>query len=83
MDKSPDQVKAMMLKLSIQGFLYYDLVNDKAIIQDRLNQYIEANAGKKDYDVIRIKSEANNISNATLNLVTMICCAWGERSVSQ
>ncbi len=68
MNKSPEQVKAMMLKLSIQGFLYYDLVNDKAIIQDRLVQYIEANAGKKDYDVIRINSETNNISNATLNL---------------
>jgi len=68
MNKSPEQVKAMMLKLSIQGFLYYDLVNDKAIIQDRLNQYIEANTGKKDYDVIRINSETNNISNATLNL---------------
>lgn len=68
MNKSPDQVKAMMLKLSIQGFLYYDLINDRAIIQDRLNQYIEASAGQKDYDVIRINSETNNISNASLNL---------------
>jgi hypothetical protein len=68
MNKSPDQVKAMMLKLSIQGFLYYDLINDKAIIQDRLNQYIESNVGAKDYDVISINSETNNISNVTLNL---------------
>ena len=36
MNECLDQVKAMMMKLSIQGFLYYDLVNDKAIIQDRL-----------------------------------------------
>jgi hypothetical protein len=69
MDKSPEQIKAMMLKLSIQGFLYYDLVNDKAIVQDRLNQYIEANAGKRDYDVIRIKSEVTGTSNASLSLV--------------
>jgi hypothetical protein len=68
MHKPPEQVKAMMLKLSIQGFLYYDVANDRAIIQDRLNQYIEANVGKKDYDVIRIESETNNISNATLDL---------------
>ncbi len=68
MNKSPDQIKAMLLKLSIQGFLYYDLVNDNAIIQDRLNQYIEANAGVRDYDVIKIRSEVNSVSNATLNL---------------
>ncbi len=68
MNKSTDQVKAMMLRLSIQGFLYYDLVNDKAIIQDRLNQFIEANAGVRDYDVITIRSVTNNISNASLNL---------------
>jgi hypothetical protein len=64
-----EQVKAMLLKLSIQGLLYYDLVNDKAIIQDRLNEFIEAKSGKRDYDVIRINSETNNISNATLDLV--------------
>ncbi len=68
MKKSPEQIKAMLLKLSFQGFLYYDLVNDKAIIQDRLEQYIDANAGKRDYDVISIDSETDNISNATLNL---------------
>lgn len=68
MKKSVEQVKAMLLRLSIQGFLYYDLVNDKAIIQDRLFTYLEANAGRRDYDVIRIKSETDNISNASLNL---------------
>jgi hypothetical protein len=52
-----EQVKAMLLKLSIQGLLYYDLVNDKAIIQDRLNEFIEAKSGKRDYDVIRINSK--------------------------
>jgi hypothetical protein len=68
MNKSPEQIKAMMLKLSIQGFLYYDLLNDKAMIQDRLYRYIDASTGKRDYDVIRINSETDNISNATLNL---------------
>lgn len=70
MNKSIEQVKAMMLRLSIQGFLYYDLVNDKAIVQDRLYRYIEANVGKLDYDVIKIQSVTNNISNATLDLRT-------------
>jgi hypothetical protein len=68
MKKSPEEIKVMLLKLSFQGFLYYDLVNDKAIIQDRLEQYIDANSGKRDYDVISIKSRTDNISNATLSL---------------
>lgn len=69
MHKPVDQVKAMLLKLSIQGFLYYDLVNDKAVVQDRLYEYIDSNFGKKDYDVIQINSETkNNISNASLDL---------------
>ncbi|MBW6459555.1 MAG: hypothetical protein K0B08_03190 [Bacteroidales bacterium] len=68
MNKAPDQVKSMMLRLSIQGYLYYDLVNDKAIIQDRLGQAIEASVGRRDYDVIKIKSETDNMSNALLDL---------------
>jgi len=68
MHKSEDQVKAMLLKLSIQGFLYYDLVNDKAIVQGRLKRFIDARAGKIDYDLIRIHSTTLKNSNATLYL---------------
>jgi hypothetical protein len=68
MRKPVEQIKAMLLKLSIQGLLYYDLINDRAIIQDRLYEYIDAKSGKRDYDVITINSETNNISNATLDL---------------
>lgn len=66
MNKSEDEIKGMLLKLSILGFLYYDLVNDKAIVQDRLNRFIDARSGKIDYDVIRINSTTKNNSNATL-----------------
>jgi hypothetical protein len=71
MNKPPDQVKAMLLKLSIQGFLFYDLINDRAYIEDRLFNYIDASTGKRDYDVIRINSETYNSSNALLNLQNM------------
>jgi len=81
MNKAPDQVKAMMLRLSIQGFLYYDLVNDKAVIQDRLGQAIEASVGKRDYDVIKIRSETNNLSNATLDLKNYDLTVRGVESV--
>ncbi|NTV84453.1 MAG: hypothetical protein HGA23_09170, partial [Bacteroidales bacterium] len=65
-----DQMQSLLMKLSIMGFLYYDLVNDKAIIQKRLYDYIDSNSGKKDYDVVRINSTTDNVSNARLNLET-------------
>jgi len=68
MKKPVEQVEAMLLKLSIMGFLYYDLVNEKAKVQQRLYDYIDSNLGKKDYDVIRISSITDNVSNAKLNL---------------
>lgn len=68
MNKPVEQAKSMLLKLSIQGFLFYDQVNDRAIIQDKLNHFIQASVGKKDHDVIRILSETFNQPNASLNL---------------
>lgn len=68
MNLSSEQVKAMLLRLSMKGLLYYDLIKDKAIIQDRLDQYIEANVGRTDYDVIKIRSLTDGYSNASLDL---------------
>jgi hypothetical protein len=65
-----EQIQALLYKLSIMGFLYYDLVNDKAYVQDRLFDYINSNLGKRDYDVIRINSKVENTSNARLDLET-------------
>jgi hypothetical protein len=70
MNKPLEQAKSLLLRLSIQGFLFYDQVNDRAIIQDKLYHFIEASAGVKDYDVIKILSETFNEPNATLNLST-------------
>jgi hypothetical protein len=81
MHKPEDQVKAMLLKLSIQGFLYYDLINDKAILRDRLNRFIDARAGKIDYDLIKIHSTTLKNSNATLYLKNLDLLVRGVDSL--
>lgn len=68
MKKPPEQVKAMMLNLSALGYLAYDPDNDKATILPRLTHFIEAKAGKKDYDVIAFNSKIKNDDNARLDL---------------
>ena len=42
------------------------LSTTKQSFRTACTDYIEANAGKKDYDVIRINSKPDNISNATI-----------------
>lgn len=79
--KSVDQAKAMLLRLSIQGFLFYDQVNDKAVVQDKLYNYIQASSGRKDYDVINITSETFNEPNALLNLKNFDLLIKGVREV--
>ena len=71
MKKPLEQVKATLIKLSDQGFFYYDIARDKAIIEDRLFDYIRANLGEIDYDVIHIHSETEDSSNAILFIDNM------------
>lgn len=68
MKKPPEQIRAMLIRLSNLGFLYFDVENDKAIVEDRLYSFIDANLGRIDYDVIRIHSETFSESNAVLDL---------------
>ncbi len=81
MQITEEQVKSMLLKLSIMGFLYYDQVNDKAYIQNRLFNYLDAKAGTRDYDVINIHSEIKDKSNAALNLNNFDLLIRGVREV--
>ncbi len=68
MKKSPEQVRALLLKLANKGFLVYDLGNDKITIKQKLYDYLDASNGKRDYDVIFLNSVTSGKSNATLNL---------------
>jgi hypothetical protein len=63
------QVESMMLSLSGMGFMSYDIDNNKVYLKEKLYNFLLANAGKVDYDVLQFNSITNGESNATLNLL--------------
>jgi hypothetical protein len=64
-----DQVAPLLLNLSTQGFLQYDVEKQKVVLKDKLFWYLEANAKKRDYDVIEFNSDIGGKPNATLSLL--------------
>jgi hypothetical protein len=63
-----EQVIAMLVNLSNKGFVIYDRDEKKAIIKDKLYDYINALNRKTDYDVIQFNSEIYRHQNASLEL---------------
>lgn len=64
-----EQVQLLLLKLAHQGFLVYDAVNQRAILNDRIDFYLKAQAGNIDSDVIRFDSRSQqNKANAYLQI---------------
>lgn len=66
---SPVYIKTMLLNLSNLGFVIYDIDEEMAIVTRRLNDYIDAFRGRRDYDVIQINSNTRRQNNATLSLI--------------
>ncbi|MBN1649997.1 MAG: hypothetical protein JW857_01640, partial [Bacteroidales bacterium] len=61
------QVKLLLLKLAHEGFLLYDAAHERAKLGDKIDFYLDADAGNIDSDVIRFESRPNrNESNASL-----------------
>jgi hypothetical protein len=63
-----EQVKHQLLQLAHEGFVMYDSDNDKVIIKDRSQFYLDARTGKVDYDVIFFRSDSTKLTNAELYL---------------
>ncbi len=63
---SPPQVKSLVGQLTQYGFLSYNSETELITLHDRLFDNIQAKAGRKDYDIIRIRSVAP--VNAYINL---------------
>ncbi|MCB0805286.1 MAG: hypothetical protein KDC05_05765 [Bacteroidales bacterium] len=63
-----DQVIALLVNLSNQGFVIYEREDKKARIKDKLFDYIDAVNKKIDYDVIQFNSETYGTQNASLEL---------------
>ncbi|MDP4280843.1 MAG: hypothetical protein Q8867_01705 [Bacteroidota bacterium] len=66
--RPPEQVEMQILNLATKGFLIYDVANKKAVVKDKLFNYVKAKIGKTDYDVIFFNSAVSGKSNAVLKL---------------
>ncbi len=62
----PTSVSAQLLAFSQDGFLAYNHEDETVTIQPKLHHYIGAYAGRNDFDVIRINSNA--AVNAKINM---------------
>jgi len=69
MNQPAEYVMAMCINLANDGFLYFDRTNNEVTIKQKLYDYINSFAKKKDYDVMRIFSETRSpLDNATLDM---------------
>ncbi len=68
MRKPVEQVEAQLLTLANRGFLVYDFEEKVAHVNKKLTDYVNAQAGKSDYDVIFFNSFVTNAANGVLNL---------------
>ncbi len=68
LNKPIEQVETQLISLSNRGFLVYNTEDKVAHINDKLIDYVNAQAGKADYDVIYFNSLVNNNANGVLSL---------------
>jgi len=77
MHKQSEQVSAMLINLANKGYLVYNSKEETAIPKDRLKYFLDAKAGLRDYDVIRLESNVTAMPNASLDLNTLSLDVYG------
>jgi len=74
-------VRQQIMNLTNMGFLDFDFAEDRVFIKEKVFDYLAANAGKQDYDVIKFRSNTKNNKNASLNLLNNDLNINGVRSI--
>jgi hypothetical protein len=78
-----EQATSLCIELANNGFLFYDRNFNEVVIKKKVDDYIASFAKKKDYDAIRINSEARDKEeNAVLDLKTFDLRLAGVNMVS-
>ncbi len=77
MNKPPAQAEDLLMRLSNHGFVVYDADTQTAMATQRLNYFLDAKAGRTDYDVIHFNSNEKLKPNASLNLKNMSLNIYG------
>jgi len=74
-------IRQLIMNLANMGFLVYDFAEDRVYVKEKVFDYLAANAGKQDYDVINFRSSTKNEVNASLNLLNYDLNINGVRSI--
>lgn len=77
MNKPPEQIENLLMRLSNRGFVVYDAGTKKAVATPRLKYFLNAKAGRTDYDVIHFYSKEKLKPNASLNLKDLSLNIYG------
>ncbi|NVO11985.1 MAG: hypothetical protein HXX16_18650 [Bacteroidales bacterium] len=81
--KSVEQVRIEMMRIAMQGYIYYDFNTDEIQITPKLYDAIKARGQLIDYDVINFNSlTQGGIPNAELDLKTMELAINGIDNIS-
>ena len=80
MRMSMPAIHKYLLGLAFDGFVTYNLNEDKITVQEKLYHYLRASVGKKDYDVIGFISNTD-ISNGELSLLSKELKLYGVNQI--
>lgn len=76
-----EQVKVQLIRLANAGFIIYDIDNGFVRVKPRLNEFLAARGGFKDYDIIQFNSTVEKGSNALLDLKSLNLTLYGVNQV--
>ncbi len=76
-----EQVRVQLIRLANAGFIIYDFDNDFVKVKPRLNEFLAARGGFKDYDIIQFYSTVEKGSNAILDLKSLNLTLYGVQQV--
>ncbi len=81
--KTNEQVRVEMMRIAVQGYIYYDFNTDEIQITPKLYDAIKARGQHIDYDVINFSSQTEgNSPNASLDINTMDLQINGIENIS-
>ncbi len=67
--KSVSQIRQMLMRMSVLGFIFYDVNTEIAMLKPKLENYLAASVSKIDFDVIGFPSRTKApLENATFDL---------------
>lgn len=76
-NKSSEDIKALMIQLAANGFVEYDVNNDKIFYRKKIAQYLNNDVDRKDYDNIVLESKSHYASlNLDNNEMTVEGCEF-------